>query len=176
LFGHFSAFVKHSRIPNPGARSETTTKEEADPYGTTNKILLVEHVDPGLEDLGAEGVGEAVECVVKLLHLAGQVGQRAGDGDDAEGGAVPKDGVVELGYADVEAVAELVLEGADYLAAVFEGLRVRDGEFEGEFGYGHVWEYSFVIAYGSVEAWKMGKAPDGRGFFLFSNSIIADGA
>jgi len=34
-------------------------------------------------------------------------------------------------------VAEFVLEGANDLAAVFEGLGVRDFELDGEFGDGH---------------------------------------
>jgi hypothetical protein len=99
--------------------------------------LFVEEVDEGVEDLGGEGVGEAVERVVDLAHLTGEVGCRAGDGHDAEGGAVPQAGVVELGDPDVEAVAKLVLERADDLAAIFERLRVGDGEFDGELGDGH---------------------------------------
>jgi hypothetical protein len=43
------------------------------------------------------------------------------------GGAVPEAGVVELGDADVEAVAELVFEGAHDLAPVFKGVGVGDG-------------------------------------------------
>jgi len=98
---------------------------------------VVEKVDEGVEDFGGEGVGEAMEGVVDLAHLAGEVGGGAGDGDDAEGGAVPEAGVVELGDPDVEAVAELVFERADDLAAVLEGLGVGDGELDGEFGNGH---------------------------------------
>ena len=105
------------------------------PFG--NDKSFGKDFDPGVEDFGSECVGETVEGVVDLAHLAGEVVGGGGDGDDAEGGAVPEAGVVEFSDAYVEAVAKLVFEGADDLAAVLEGLGVGDGEFEGEFGDRH---------------------------------------
>jgi len=72
--------------------------------------------------------------LIDLLKLSGEVAGRGGDGRDAEGGAVPDDGVVEFGDGEVEAVAELLFHGADDLTAVFEGLGVRDFDLEDEFG------------------------------------------
>ncbi len=78
-----------------------------------------------------------MDGLVDLLELAGEVAGGGGDGGDAEGGAVPDDAFVEFGDGEVEAVAELVLHGAEDLAAVFEGVGVRDFELDGEFGDGH---------------------------------------
>jgi len=75
--------------------------------------------------------------VFDFAELAGEIRRRTRDRDDADGGAVVDDGLVELGDRDVEVLAELVLERADDLAAVFEGVRVFDGEFESESGDGH---------------------------------------
>ena len=77
--------------------------------------------------------------LVDLLELSGDVAGGGGDGGDAEGGAVPDDGIVELGYGDVEAVAEFFFHGADHLAAVLERLGVGDFDLEDEFGYWHEW-------------------------------------
>src|SRR4030081_334955 len=76
--------------------------------------------------------------LVDLLELAGEIAGGRGDGGDAEGGTVPDDAVVEFGYGEVEAVAELVFHGAEDLAAVFERLSVRDLQFDGELGDGHI--------------------------------------
>ena len=75
--------------------------------------------------------------LIDLLELSSEVAGGGGDGCDAEGGAVPNDGVVELGDGEVEAVAELLFHGADDLPAVFEGLGVGDFDLEDEFGQGH---------------------------------------
>ena len=71
--------------------------------------------------------------LVDLLELSGEVAGGGGDGGDAEGGAVPDDGVVELSDGEVEAVAEFFFHGADDLAAVLEGLGVGDFDLEDEF-------------------------------------------
>lgn len=93
--------------------------------------------DIGIEDLAAEADGEAADGRFDLLELAGEISRRGGDGCHAKGCAVPGEGVVELGDGDVEAVAKLVLEGADGLTAVFERVRVLDGELDGEGRDGH---------------------------------------
>ena len=68
--------------------------------------------------------------LVDLLELPGEVAGGGGDGGDAEGGAVPDDCVVQLGYRDVEAVAEFFFHGADDLTAVLERLCVGDFDLE----------------------------------------------
>jgi hypothetical protein len=88
-------------------------------------------------ELGAVFVGHAAGGALDLFNEAVEVVARAGDGDDAESGGLPRDGFVELGDGDVEALAQLIFQRADDLAAVLEGLRVLDAEFEGELGYGH---------------------------------------
>ena len=75
--------------------------------------------------------------LIDLLELSSEVAGGGGDGCDAEGGAVPNDGVVELGDGEVEAVAKLVFHGTENLAAVFKGLSMRNLQFDGEFGDGH---------------------------------------
>lgn len=78
-----------------------------------------------------------MDGLVDLMELAGEVAGGGGDGGDAKGGSVPDDSVVEFGDGEVEAVAEFIFHGTENLAAVFEGLRVRDVDFDGEFGDGH---------------------------------------
>ena len=76
--------------------------------------------------------------LVDLLELAGEIGSGGGDGGDSQGSPVPDDAVVELSDGEIEAVTEFVFHGAEDLAAVFEGLSVRDLQFDGEFGDGHL--------------------------------------
>ena len=76
-------------------------------------------------------------CLVDLLELSGEIAGGRGDSRDAEGGAIPDDGVVELGYGEIEAVAKFLFHGADDLAAVFEGLGVGDFYLDDEFGQRH---------------------------------------
>jgi hypothetical protein len=78
-----------------------------------------------------------MDGVVNFLDLAGEIAGGRGDGGDPQGGTVPDGAFVEFGDGQVEAVAKLVLHGAEDLAAVFEGLGVGDIEFDGEFGDGH---------------------------------------
>jgi hypothetical protein len=93
--------------------------------------------EPGVDYVATQPNGEAAGGGLDLAELTGQVAGRLGDSGNTEGGAVPEYSVVELGDGDVEAVAQLLLEGANDLAAVFERLRVLDGEFEGEGGERH---------------------------------------
>ena len=88
-------------------------------------------------EFGAVFIGHTARGALHLFDKAVQITARTGDGDDAEGGGLPCDGFVELGNRDVEALAQLILQRADDLAAVLERLRVFDAEFEGEMGYGH---------------------------------------
>jgi hypothetical protein len=90
-----------------------------------------------INDLCAEGGGKAVDGAVDLLDLACEIAGGGGDGGDAEGGPVPDCTFVELGDGEIEGVAEFVLEGANDVAAVLEGLGVWDFELDGEFGDGH---------------------------------------
>ncbi len=80
-----------------------------------------------VEDFAAKAGAEASGGGFHFAELACQIAGGAGDGHDAEGGAVPDQGLVQLGDGDVEAVAELVFERAHDLSAVFEGVRVLDG-------------------------------------------------
>jgi hypothetical protein len=100
--------------------------------------LFGQNFGVGIDYFGAEGGGEAVGGLVDLMELASEVGGRGGDGGDAEGGSVPDDSFVKFGYGEVETVAELILHGAEDLAAVFEGLGVGDLQFDGELSYGHM--------------------------------------
>jgi hypothetical protein len=90
-----------------------------------------------INDFGPKRGSKTVDSAVDLLKLAGEVAGRAGDGGDAQGGTVPDDALVEFGDGKVEAVAELVLHGAEDLTAVFEGLGVRDFKLDNDFGDGH---------------------------------------
>jgi hypothetical protein len=96
--------------------------------------------DVGVEDLAAEADGQPAGGRFDFAELTFEIGGGAGDGRSAEGGAVPEERVIKLGDRDVEAVAELVLEGTHDLAAIFEGVRVLDGELKGEGRKGHVLE------------------------------------
>ena len=90
-----------------------------------------------INDFGPKRGSKTVGGTVDLLKLAGEVAGGAGDGSDAEGGTVPNDAFVEFGDREVEAMAELVLHGAEDLAAVFERVGVRDFKLDGDFGDGH---------------------------------------
>lgn len=103
-------------------------------------------VDPGLYYVASQTNGESAGGGLDLAELAGQVAGRVGDSGDPKGGAVPDHRVVELGDGDVEAVAQLFLEGAHDLAAVFERLRMFDSELEGEGGERHEIEGKAVRA------------------------------
>ena len=93
--------------------------------------------EPGVDYVATQPNGEAAGGRFDFAELAGQVAGRLGDSGNTEGGAVPEYSVVELSDRDIEAVAQFFFEGAHDLAAVFEGLRVLDGELEGEGGERH---------------------------------------
>ncbi len=50
---------------------------------------FVQDFDPGINNFGAERVGDAVDRVVDLTHLAAEIGGRTGYGDEPQGGAIP---------------------------------------------------------------------------------------
>ena len=137
--------VEEQRIPSPSASLRVRNGNAGVLDGDTGGVsgVVGEDFGPGVGDFGAEAGGVALGGFVDLLDLAGEVGRGRGDGDDAEGGAVPDDAVVQLGDGEVEAVAEFVLEGADDLAAVLEGLGIGDFDFEGKAGDGHVMTLKF---------------------------------
>ena len=88
-------------------------------------------------EFGAQFVGHAAGGSFNFFDELVEVAAGAGDGHDAEGGGAPGDGFVHFGDGDVEALAELVFHGADYLAAILERLGVLNAELESEVGYGH---------------------------------------
>jgi hypothetical protein len=94
-------------------------------------------LEPRINYVASQTNGEATGCSFDLTELAGEVAGRVRDGRDPKGGPVPNDGVIEFGDGDIEAVAQLFFERAHDLTAVLEGLRVLDGEFEGERGERH---------------------------------------
>lgn len=98
----------------------------------------VEDIGLGVQDSCSNTYSEAVDFIFHFVELALEVIATAVDGRDADGGAVPHGRFVEFGYGDVEAVTEFVFERTHDLAAILEGLRVFDGEVDGERGDGHV--------------------------------------
>ena len=75
---------------------------------------------------------------IDRLQVLGEGLGAARDDGDLDGGLIP-DGaaLVHLGNREVEGVAKLVLERPDDLTAVFERLRMRDGELDGQFSDWH---------------------------------------
>lgn len=87
--------------------------------------------------LGAMLVEDAARGALDFLDQAVEVIAGAGDGHHANGGRLPGDGFIHFGNRDIEALAQLVLEGADHLTPVLEGLGVLDADFERELSDGH---------------------------------------
>jgi hypothetical protein len=88
----------------------------------------------------AEVGGEAVCGLVNGLKVLRDGLRGTGDDGDADGGLVPnRAALIHLRDGEVEGVTKLVLEGTNDLPAIFERLRVRDREFEGELSNGHGW-------------------------------------
>ena len=83
-----------------------------------------------INDFRAQRCGDAVDGLVNLLELAGEIAGGRGDSCDAEGGTVPDNAVIKLGDGEVEAIAELVFERTEDLATVFERLSVGDLQFD----------------------------------------------
>lgn len=91
----------------------------------------------GIGQLGAEFVGHAAGGALHFFDEAVQVLPRVRDGHHANGGGLPCDRLIHLGYGDVEALLQPVFERADDLTPVFERVGVLNADFEGELGYGH---------------------------------------
>jgi hypothetical protein len=91
----------------------------------------------GVGEFGAKLVRHASRSALDFFDELVEIAARAGDGNNAKGGGLPGYCLVHFGDGNVEALAKLVLHGADYLAAILEGLSVFDAEFKGEVGYGH---------------------------------------
>lgn len=87
---------------------------------------LGQHLGEDLRNDATKVVGVVLDGALDLLALSGQVACGAGDDGDADGRSVPNEALVELGHGDVEAVAELVFDGADGVAAFLEGVRFGD--------------------------------------------------
>jgi hypothetical protein len=116
--------MNSSQVPVEGKRSAGV------------RSSLVEEI-PGDGDLCAEVFRDADGGGFELMHEAGEVVARAGDGGDAEGGGLPGDGFVHFRDGDVETVGELFFQAADDLAAVLEGVGMLDTKFEEHGGNGH---------------------------------------
>jgi hypothetical protein len=102
----------------------------------SSKQLLVEEV-PGDGDLCSEVFRNTDGGAFELMHKAGEVVARGGDGGDAEGGGLPGDGLVHFGDGDVEDVGQLFLQAANDLAAVLKGAGMLDTKLEEHGGDGH---------------------------------------
>ena len=87
-------------------------------------------LEPGVDYVATQPNGEAAGGGLDFAELASQVTGRLRDSRNTKRGAIPEDGVVELGDGDVEAVTQLFFERAHDLAAVFEGLSVRNLQFD----------------------------------------------
>jgi len=98
--------------------------------------LLVEEV-PGNGDLCAEAFCNADGGAFELEHESGEVVPRRGDGGDAEGSGLPRDGLIHFCNGDIETVGKLFLQAADDLAAVLEGVSMFDTKLEEHGGNGH---------------------------------------
>src|SRR6185436_16461794 len=77
-------------------------------------------------------VGDTRSLAFHVLHQSIEIITGGGDADNTYGGAVPQLCSIQLGDGDIEAGAQTVLEAADDLATVFEGMRSFDAELEGE--------------------------------------------
>jgi hypothetical protein len=106
-------------------------------HGSIGGFQADVRLEPGVDYVATQPNGEAAGGGFDLAELARQVTGRLGDSSNSEGGSVPEYSVVELGDGNIEAVPQLFFEGANDLAAVFERLRVLDGEFKGEGGERH---------------------------------------
>lgn len=121
----------------------------------------VEVVPEGVGQLGTEFIGHAAGGAFDLVDQALEIGAGAGDGNDAQGRCLPGDSFVELGDGDIKVVAQLVLEGADDLTPVFEGLGVFDTKLEGELGDGHVLADDLGCAAGWLHSMPAGLVQSG---------------
>jgi hypothetical protein len=77
-------------------------------------------------------VGDTRSLAFHVFHQSIEIITGGGDADNAYGGAVPQLCSIQLGDRNIKAGAQAVLEAADHLATVFEGMRSFDAELEGE--------------------------------------------
>jgi len=92
---------------------------------------------PGDGDFRAETFGGANRRALDLLHQAGEIIARAGDGGDAEGRRLPGRRFAHFGDRDVETVRQPLLQAADDLPAILEGVGVLDAKLKEHGGDGH---------------------------------------
>src|ERR1019366_7648133 len=86
----------------------------------------------GIGQLGAMLVEHASGCALHFFDEAVEVVAGAGDGNNADGGRLPGDPLVHFGHRDVEALLQLVLEGAHDLPPVFERPGMLDADFKSQ--------------------------------------------
>src|SRR5579863_10132289 len=94
----------------------------------------------GIGQLRAVFVEDAARSAFHFLYQPVQVVSRTRQRDHADGGRVPRDGLIQFRHRDVVALAQLVFERSHYLAAVLQRLRVLDADFEGKLGDRHDFE------------------------------------
>src|ERR1017187_10086546 len=85
----------------------------------------------GICQLGAMLGEHASGCALNFFDYAVELIAGAGDGNDADGGGLPGDGFVLLRNRNVEALSQLVLEGAHDLPPVLERPGMLDADFKG---------------------------------------------
>src|SRR4029077_13576874 len=96
-------------------------------YQTPSEIL-----HKRIRNIGTVIVGHPCRLSFNFFHQTIEIVTRVGNADDADRGAVPQPGGVELCDRNVEAGAQAVFEAAYDLTFVLERLRGFDVEFEGE--------------------------------------------
>src|ERR1051325_6302452 len=79
-----------------------------------------------------------------------------GQSDNANGGGLPDRVKIQFGDGDIKFMTETILEAADHLALILEGMRVGKAEFESEQAYGH-WTRREIT--GKAAKMATGKAP-----------------
>jgi hypothetical protein len=79
-----------------------------------------------------------------------------GQSDNANGGGLPDVVKIQFGDGDIKFMTETILEAADHLALILEGMRVGKAEFESEQAYGH-WTRREIT--GKAAKMATGKAP-----------------
>jgi len=85
-----------------------------------------------VSDFGPVIVGDASCGAFHVLHEPVQIITRMRNADHTKGGAIPQLCAIELRHGNIEAGSQTVLEAADHLAPILDGLRGFDVEFEGK--------------------------------------------
>src|SRR5215813_10214897 len=89
-------------------------------------------------EFGAIVVCYAAGSAFHLLHQSAEVIARAGNTNYSDRRSLPQVGFIEFGNGHIEALAELVLQAAQYLVFVLERLCAFYAEFQGERCDGHI--------------------------------------